>query len=275
MNKYAKTLLSALFLVAYLAVLLKFMMSTHPLPPGMGSPGMGSPDIMGPPGGGVVPGAPEIAHNYVPFKTILPYLRGHPTWRDALRNLLGNILLFLPLGFLLPLLYRRISWKSVLGIAAALSLGIETLQLTLRAGIFDVDDLLLNALGALLGYLAFLLLTNQPLPRWGTVRLRMTLWNVAVLALILGAMGIVVRYTVQADRFAAVDRTLAERANEAAHQYRFLRSHTVQETRATGRSTWLDPMAKAAEGMQSGSRPGGRWGASRGTLGSTRICSLS
>ncbi len=43
------------------------------------------------------------------------------------------------------------------------------------------------------------------LRRWGTVRLRMTLWNVAVLALILGAMGGVVRYKVQADRFAIVD----------------------------------------------------------------------
>ena len=57
------------------------------------------------------------------------------------------------------------------------------------------------------------------LRRWGTVRLRMTLWNVAVLALILGAMGGVVRYKVQADRFAIVDRTLAERANEAGQQY--------------------------------------------------------
>src|SRR5262245_40614388 len=48
---------------------------------------------------------------------------------------------------------------------------------------------------------------------WGTVRLRMTLWNVAVLALILGALGGVVRYTVQADLLATVDRTLAERAH--------------------------------------------------------------
>ena len=39
----------------------------------------------------------------------------------------------------------------------------------------------------------------------------MTLWNVAVLALILGARGGAVRYTVRADRFATVDRTLAER----------------------------------------------------------------
>ena len=53
------------------------------------------------------------------------------------------------------------------------------------------------------------------LHRWGTVRLRMTLWNVAVPALILGALGGVVRYKVQADLFATVDRTPAERAHEA------------------------------------------------------------
>src|SRR6266849_761255 len=47
--------------------------------------------------------------------------------------------------------------------------------------------------------------------RWGSVRLRLTLWNVAVLALILGALGGVVRYTVQADLFAAVDQILAQR----------------------------------------------------------------
>src|SRR5713226_2386456 len=184
MNKNTKTLLAALFLVAYLAVLLKFMVSTHHVPscmglPGIGPPGMGPPG-MGPPGGGVVHGVLKIVRsNYVPFKTILPYLRGYPTWIDAIRNLLGNIILFMPLGFLLPLLYRPISWKSVLGIAVAFSLCIETLQLVLRAGIFDVDDILFNTLGVMLGYLVFLLLTNRHLRRWGTVRLRMTLWNVA------------------------------------------------------------------------------------------------
>src|SRR2546423_13655753 len=50
------------------------------------------------------------------------------------------------------------------------------------------------------------------LHRWGTARLRMTLWNVAVLALILGALGSVVRYTVQANLFATVDRSLIGKA---------------------------------------------------------------
>src|SRR5262245_32898873 len=91
---------------------------------------------------------------------------------------------------------------------------------------------------------------------WGTVRLRMTLWNVAVLALILGAMGGVVRYRVQADRFATVDRTLAERAHETGRRYLAGPAFAGRNTRA-GQSRLLDPMTAPAEGSVVGStRPG-------------------
>ena len=88
--------------------------------------------------------------------------------------------------------------------------------------------------------------------QWGTVRLRMTLWNVAVLALILGVMGAVVRYTVQADRFAAVDRTLAERAHEAGRLWALGPPYAG---RTGSRPRLLDPMVAAAEGSLVGSRP--------------------
>ena len=87
---------------------------------------------------------------------------------------------------------------------------------------------------------------GRHLPRWGTVRLRMTLWNVAVLALILGALGGVVRYQVQADRFATVDRTLAERAHSVIPPGPPLR---------LGPGI-LSGMTVAAEGSLIGSRPG-------------------
>ena len=90
------------------------------------------------------------------------------------------------------------------------------------------------------------------LRRWGTVRLRMTLWNVAVLALILGVLGVVVRYKVQADRFATVDRTLAERAHEAGRRY----AAGPPAGRNT-RTRLLDPIVAPAEGSLVGStRPG-------------------
>src|SRR5437868_7910842 len=93
---------------------------------------------------------------------------------------------------------------------------------------------------------------HRHLPRWGTVRLRMTLWNVAVLALILGALGGVVRVKVQADLFAAVDRTLAERAH--AERPLAEQAPVILMSRATVRSRLLDPMTAPAEGSLVGSR---------------------
>lgn len=90
------------------------------------------------------------------------------------------------------------------------------------------------------------------LPRWGTVRLRMTLWNVAVLALILGALGGVVRHQVQADLFAAVDRTLAERAH--AERPMAEQAPVILMSRARVRSRLLDPTNAPAEGSLAGSR---------------------
>lgn len=90
------------------------------------------------------------------------------------------------------------------------------------------------------------------LPRWGTVRLRMTLWNVAVLTLILGALGSVVRVKVAADRFAAVDRTLAERAH--AERPMAEQAPVILMSRTTVRSRLLDPMTVAAEGSLAGER---------------------
>src|SRR5690348_5928122 len=106
MNKTTKTLLAALFLVAYLAVLLKLIVFKD-LTFSVSFLHFHIPS-------GRVPG--RVHYNYVPFKTIGPYLLGYPRWRVAIGNLLGNIILFMPLGFLLPLLYRPISWKGVLGI---------------------------------------------------------------------------------------------------------------------------------------------------------------
>ena len=81
---------------------------------------------------------------------------------------------------------------------------------------------------------------GRHLRRWGTVRLRMTLWNVAVLALILGVLGSVVRYKVQADLFATVDRTLAERAHEGGRLYALGPPYVGRNTRTHPRL--LDPM---------------------------------
>ncbi|WP_017414939.1 VanZ family protein [Clostridium tunisiense] len=93
------------------------------------------------------------AINFVPFKTIIPYLKGEPTIRIATENILGNIFAFSPLGFLLPLLFKRFyRLKNIFLTSFAISLFIEVIQLVFYLGSTDVDDLILNTLGSLLGF---------------------------------------------------------------------------------------------------------------------------
>ncbi|KAB0577133.1 VanZ like protein [Fusobacterium naviforme] len=73
-----------------------------------------------------------------------------------LLNTLGNVLAFLPFGFFLPIVSGRCHDFLTLFFSGALfSGGIELIQLLTRLGSFDVDDILLNTVGAVLGYLIF------------------------------------------------------------------------------------------------------------------------
>src|SRR6185369_111997 len=95
------------------------------------------------------------APNFVPFLTIVPYLLGFKGWIIAGVNLGGNIALLVPIGLLAPLVYRRMTWKASLALGVAAGLCIEVMQTVLRVGIFDIDDVILNALGVMIGYWAF------------------------------------------------------------------------------------------------------------------------
>jgi glycopeptide antibiotics resistance protein len=91
--------------------------------------------------------------NFIPLKTIIPYLKAEPTVNIALENLLGNIFAFSPLGFLLPLLFEKCNKiKNVFLISFGVSFFIEIIQVTFSLGSCDVDDLILNVLGSLLGF---------------------------------------------------------------------------------------------------------------------------
>ena len=101
------------------------------------------------------PGEDIMRYNLVPLREIRRFLsyRDQLGTRAVVMNLAGNVLLFVPFGAILPVLSR--SLRSPLRIAGAgllLSVSVEVLQLLTRLGSFDVDDLILNTLGALLGY---------------------------------------------------------------------------------------------------------------------------
>ena len=90
-------------------------------------------------------------------------------WREAWNNfstknwanVLLNIAMFTPLGFLLPLLGRKFrKWHITVPTGFAASLVIELVQLALGRGICDVDDLFCNTLGAAMGYFAVMFLLS-------------------------------------------------------------------------------------------------------------------
>lgn len=79
-------------------------------------------------------------------------------WNVTLINLVGNVVCFLPFGFLLPTISRKSIFKNIITVtiwAMLLSFGIETAQLLTKVGAFDVDDIFLNTLGGCLGYIIF------------------------------------------------------------------------------------------------------------------------
>lgn len=97
----------------------------------------------------------EYAYNLVPLKEITRYFRYYRTLGMTLFliNIVGNIAAFMPFGFFLPIISRRSrKWYNTVSFGLVFSLTLETLQLVLRVGSFDVDDMLLNTIGAALGF---------------------------------------------------------------------------------------------------------------------------
>ena len=71
-------------------------------------------------------------------------------------NIIGNIVIFIPLGFLLPLLIvnlRKIIF--IFTVSVGVSLLLELMQSIFGMGNFDITDLVLNVVGGLLGYFIF------------------------------------------------------------------------------------------------------------------------
>ncbi len=96
--------------------------------------------------------------NLVPFRTLRLFAellsdhRPHLV-RAAVINLFGNVIMFVPLGFLLPLTFRRLTtlWKALLTTVFLIT-AVELLQLFTLVGSCDIDDLILNLFGAAIGY---------------------------------------------------------------------------------------------------------------------------
>lgn len=89
--------------------------------------------------------------NLVPFRTILNYLKYSGLWHTMI-NILGNVIIFIPIGILLPMIYTRYrKLFNILKISLALTFFIEFIQFFIGRSV-DIDDLMLNVSGAVVGY---------------------------------------------------------------------------------------------------------------------------
>ena len=70
-------------------------------------------------------------------------------------NLFGNVLIFMPFGFFLPMASRFRSVFATIFWSFMLSLAVEMFQFITKVGCFDVDDLLLNTVGGIIGHIIF------------------------------------------------------------------------------------------------------------------------
>ncbi|MCI8639990.1 MAG: VanZ family protein [Coprococcus sp.] len=100
----------------------------------------------------------EYRYNLVLFQEIERFW----TYREQLgwvsyANLFGNVLIFVPFGFFMPMASRYRSFFLTLFYSFGLSFLVESFQFVTKVGSFDVDDLLLNTLGGVAGYILFVI----------------------------------------------------------------------------------------------------------------------
>lgn len=97
-------------------------------------------------------------YNLIPFKTVTDYIISNRHYSAGILfiNLIANIIVFIPLGFLLPIIKENMrSFFRVVFVSFIIILGAESLQYIFNVGIFDVDDIILNMLGVMIGYIGF------------------------------------------------------------------------------------------------------------------------
>lgn len=72
--------------------------------------------------------------------------------QDLTSEILMNVVSFVPIGFLLGCSFAKMSWRRIVLVGCMLSISIEMLQFIFRKGFSEIDDLVHNTIGCLLGY---------------------------------------------------------------------------------------------------------------------------
>jgi len=99
--------------------------------------------------------------NLIPFKSITQFISNPADFRVFWVNIIGNIAAFLPMGFFLPLVISRLNniYRTTV-LVLLISIIIEINQFIFKVGVFDLDDIILNTIGGLIGFCIYRLIKN-------------------------------------------------------------------------------------------------------------------
>jgi len=100
----------------------------------------------------------QRAVNLSLFTDLINVYKTGTTWQFV-RLFFGNILWFVPWGFMIPMI-KKSDFGFVITTGFLFSFTIEDLQYFFKKGLFEIDDLILNTLGVFLGYLIYLLVMS-------------------------------------------------------------------------------------------------------------------
>ena len=88
----------------------------------------------------------------LPLVSTILFVQNTTSWESIIINLLGNIIMFIPFGFLGWLNAKYFSFKKLIVDFLSALIIVEALQYLTRLGVFDIDDLALNSLGVWIGF---------------------------------------------------------------------------------------------------------------------------
>ncbi len=91
--------------------------------------------------------------NLVPVRGIVNLFGSNNSSIFILQNIIGNLIGFMPLGFLFYYLYSPVTLKNALKVSFLTSLAFEVVQVIFVLGHFDIDDIILNTIGGVLGFI--------------------------------------------------------------------------------------------------------------------------
>ena len=94
--------------------------------------------------------------NWFPFRiNLVPFVHlfDYPKMSEALLNFIGKTAMFIPIGIVWPSVFKKLDKHAkVIAAGVGFSLCIEILQLPFYDRVSDIDDLILNSLGYVIGY---------------------------------------------------------------------------------------------------------------------------